>query len=322
MFARPPGGAGVSSADWPPGPAPEAPLQGGVCAVVVTYQPEWSVLDRLLRAIQPQVGAVVVVDNGSREDVGAWLGARNERVQACLSQGDNLGVARAQNIGIGWALTQGAGFVLLLDQDSEPAPDMVERLLAVARGGDDIAAVGPFYQDPRQKATSPFIQIRGFGLVRHFPAPGRETAPVDYLISSGSLLPAAALRRVGPMREDLFIDYIDIEWGLRAATAGLRCVGVFGARMAHDLGEAPMDFAGRSIPIHSPLRHYYIMRNAVLLYRQRGLPRRWKWVDASRLVLKFGFYSLFTRRPTEHLRMMLLGLWHGLRGRGGRYAEA
>lgn len=301
--------------------APVQPATGvRVCAVVVTFQPDFGILGRMLDGLRPQVAEVIVVDNGSDADVCAWVAARQDADLRCLPLGCNTGVASAQNRGIDDAVARGASHVLLMDQDSLPAGDMVQRLLEVSLARPDAGAVGPFYQDPRQRDTSPFIEIRGWRVVRHFPSEGVTDTPVDYLIASGSLISVEALRTVGPMRDDLFIDYVDIEWGLRARSRGLRNYGVFGARMAHDLGEAPIEFRGRSIPVHSPLRHYYIMRNALLLYRDPRVPAHWKWVDGSRLVLKFGFYSLFTARPLQHLRMMLRGLWDGLRGRGGPYA--
>ena len=126
------------------------------------------------------------------------------------------------------------------------------------------------------------------------------------------------LDRVGPMREDLFIDYVDVEWGLRARSRGYQCFGVCGAHMAHSLGELPIRWLGRAYPHHSPLRHYYLFRNAVLLYREGWLPLGWKLVDGARLALKYGFYGLFARPRGRHLAMMTKGLVHGLRGIGGR----
>jgi rhamnosyltransferase len=142
----------------------------------------------------------------------------------------------------------------------------------------------------------------------------------DFLIASGSLIPVAALDRVGPMREDLFIDYVDVEWCLRARREGLRCYGVFEATMEHRLGESRVRVFGREATARSPLRHYYLMRNALLLYRESWVPLNWKLVDAGRLLLKFGFYSLAAPPRLQHVRMMARGLWHGLTGRAGPLA--
>ncbi|WP_325344842.1 glycosyltransferase family 2 protein [Xylophilus sp.] len=291
-----------------------------VVAIVVTYEPDLEALRRQFEALVPQVAAVAIVDNGSREDVAGWLAQQPSAVgarHAVLPLGANRGIAAAQNAGIAWARTHGASHVLLMDQDSVPAPGMVAVLLATAASRPDAAAVGPRYLDSRQDNPPPFIRVEGLRLHRHACVPGRPVVPVDYLIASGCLIPMAVLDAAGTMREDLFIDYVDIEWGLRAKAAGLQSYGACEAAMAHTLGEAPLRFAGRAIPVHSPLRHYYHVRNAVLIYREPWVPLNWKLVDGWRLLLKFGFYSLITPPRRQHFSIMLRGLWHGLRGRAG-----
>ncbi len=285
-------------------------------AVVVTFHPCRTELTRLLSAIVPQVKGVVVVDNGSPAHQVDWL----KEVEGLhfIPLRTNLGLAAGHNIGINYARNLGARYVVLLDQDSEPAEDMVVRLheaLALAeRDGYRVAAVGPNYVDERHNNPPPFIRVEGLRLKRVGAADDTFVA-VDYLISSGSLIPIDVLEIVGGMREELFIDYVDIEWGLRAKRHGFQTIGSMRARMRHRLGETPVRWGGRSIPMHTPLRHYYHFRNAVWLYRQSWVPLNWKLVDGYRLALKFIFYSLYGRPPLQHLRMMTLGVWHGLSGR-------
>jgi rhamnosyltransferase len=216
--------------------------------------------------------------------------------------------------------------VVLFDQDSEPAPDMVEHLLQACLSkesmGHKVGAVGPRYVDARQDNPPPFIQIRGLRVRRQACRQRGDVVPVDYLVSSGLLIPMSVLDSVGRMKEELFIDYVDIEWGLRARIAGYQCFGVCDAMMGHQLGEQPIRFMKKMLPLHTPLRHYYHFRNAVWMYRQDWLPLHWKVTDAYRLVLKFVFYSLMARPRLQHLRMMALGALHGLRGRMGRIDEA
>ena len=131
-------------------------------------------------------------------------------------------------------------------------------------------------------------------------------------------MPMRALDAVGDMRESLFIDYVDIEWGLRAKSKGFLSFGACGAGMAHDLGDEPFVFFGKKYPHHSALRHYYHFRNAVWMYRQPWLPVHWKLADGWRLLLKYGFYTLFAKPRHQHWWMMTKGVWHGLTDRMGR----
>jgi rhamnosyltransferase len=301
---------------------------GVVVGILVTYEPDLAALDALLSALRQQLTKVVVVDNGSNLDV--EKGISPELLSALGGQvvrlHSNLGVAAAQNVGIEFARQAGADFVILFDQDSEPAPDMVQELLEVATTkalrGVAVAAVGPRYIDERQDNPPPFIRIRGLSVERQACCDKNSVVEVDYLIASGSLIPMATLDAIGRMREDLFIDYVDIEWGLRARKAGFQSFGVCSAMMRHDLGDEPIDFFKRKIPLHSPLRHYYHFRNAIRLYCEAGLPWNWKIADGWRLLLKYGVYSLLAKPRHKHWWMMSLGIFHGLTGRMGKFGKS
>lgn len=297
-----------------------------IVAVVVTYHPKLDMLAHLLAVLEGQVDSIVIVDNGSGVALSSWFQARGKRNEHLIPLTTNLGIAAAQNIGMSRARERSPDYLLLLDQDSCPAPDMVERLSAAAaklqNDGRHLAAVGPRYLDERQNNPPPFIRIQGLRVRRQACTHDEDVVAVDYLVASGCLIPMATLDAVGGMVEGLFIDYVDIEWGLRAQYLGYQSYGVCAAMMSHSLGEQPINFFGRQIPLHSPLRHYYHFRNAVWLYRQSWLPLNWKLVDAWRLLLKYGFYSLFARPRLAHIKMMSLGLWQGLGKRMGRFDES
>jgi rhamnosyltransferase len=305
------------------GPSPAAPAI--VASVVVTYDPDPDRFARLLAATLPQVDCIVVVDNGSPATTLAWLRSMTGPRLTLVELGRNAGIAAAQNVGIARARQGVCDHILLLDHDSVPAPSMVGCLVAAIErlppGTRRIAAVGPRYLDERQNNPPPFIRVRGLRVTRCQCLRDDDVVEVDYLIASGSLIPVATLDEVGTMAEDLFIDYVDIEWGLRARRRGFQSYGVCAAKMEHDLGETPIRFLGRSLPLHSPLRHYYHFRNAVWLYLNADVPLHWKCADAWRLVLKYGFYSLFARPRLEHFRLMSRGILDGLRGRLGAFGN-
>lgn len=298
---------------------PANTVQPQTIAIIITYHPALEVLGELIERLASQVDKVLIVDNGSDEPITDWNASQPTPAHHVIALGENLGIAAAQNKGITWAKQQGATHVLLMDQDSLPAQDMVEKLHSALANHPRAAAAGPRYMDTRQKNPPPFLQIRRWRLYRHSCEGGNAVLPVDYLIASGCLIPMPVLEQVGDMRNDLFIDYVDIEWGLRAGHLGYQSYGVCSAHMEHSLGETPIVFRGRNIPLHSPLRHYYHFRNAVLLYRTAWVPLQWKCVDAWRLLLKYGFYTLYAKPRHHHFAKMTQGLWHGLIGRAGKY---
>ncbi len=302
-----------------------------ICAVVVTYHPDLAVLDTVRAALAGQVAATLVVDNGSSAEVVDWLRACQTATLTLLSLAENTGIAAAHNRGIAWARTQGFTHVLLLDQDSVPAPGLTGHLLrALARleaQGERVAAVGARYQGSHAGNDSFFVQFGWvkFRSIRCNDREAEQTVPADFLISSGTLIPLAVLDDVGGMEEGLFIDHVDTEWFLRARARGYRAFGACAALMRHGLGEGSYRVwfgRWRHLPRHRPLRHYYIVRNSLLLYRRDYAPPRWIVNDLVRLLFMFVFYSLVQAPRREHARMMLQGLVHGLRGRRGSYTQA
>jgi rhamnosyltransferase len=293
-------------------------------AVIVTFQPDLRALDDELTALRPQVGILIVVDNGSRN-----LSALQQllmRYEAHLEplQG-NTGIAHAQNVGISMAKRLGASDVLLMDQDSVPAADMVVNLYAVMQGlnaqGCRVAAVGPRYIDERYEEMPCFNRVRGIRMERYGCDGVPQVIEADYLIASGSLISLEVLDHVGGMADNLFIDYIDIEWGLRAKAAGFISYGVCAARLDHSLGENPIRFWGRNISVHSPIRNYYFVRNALLIYRKPYV--RWNWIIADLAnVLKLLLKSCVVGpQRWRRLRYMMVGSGHGLLNRSGPMPE-
>lgn len=297
-----------------------------ICAVVVTYQPDLVKLRSLLDACLSQVACLVVVDNGSDSQflstVRIWC---QDEGFVLIEAGDNLGVASAHNRGVVWARAARCSHVILFDQDSVPASDMVDVLSSVLHDLQadcvPVAAVGPRLVDRRSGLSTPFVRIRPFGVTR-IQCDGSEPSPIltDFIVSSGMLIPLEMIDRVGAFDESLFIDNVDLEWCFRARHLGLSLYGVGGASMDHSVGDRVLQIRSRVVHLHSPIRQYYIMRNRIALYSRDYIP--WEWViqDFLRLLVKFSLFSLLISPRRQNLRMMLLGVWHGVRGKSGKFS--
>jgi rhamnosyltransferase len=289
-----------------------------IIALIITYEPEMLALAKSVICLSKQVDGLLIVDNGSRGDVGILLSEKNAKNVEIIKLKDNYGIGYAQNRGVKYAKSKQATHVLLMDQDSMPADNMVYELLYPLKGLPNAAAVGPVYVSEYQNESSLFTKVEGF---RRAKVPCDANHPVvktDALIASGCLIPMSVLDVVGEMREDLFIDYVDTEWGLRAQAMGYESYAVWSAKMSHQLGSRAMEFMGRNMIVHSPLRRYYQYRNAILLYKMKHIPLNWKLIDASRLFLRAGFYALTNQPRVLNVKMMLKGLWHGILGKTGK----
>lgn len=296
-----------------------------ICAVVVTYKPDLEVLGRLLDALVPQVASVVLVDNGSETDLQAWNKARQSNAGELFLLGENKGIAAAHNVGIQWARNHRAKFVLLMDQDSIPMPDMVAQLqstyVELVAKGIPVAALGPQFRDSDKGSLSQFVKIGVLGFTRLACSPASPVVAADIILSSGSLLPLAAIEAVGLMDEGLFIDLVDTEWCLRAKAKGFRIFGVCDAVMTHTLGEQRKRIwflRQRSVPFHHPFRYYYMFRNSMSLYRRGYIPWNWKLSDLANRFKIVVLFSLIAPNRFACLRMMALGLLDGLKGVGGK----
>lgn len=289
-----------------------------VVAVVVAFAPAQDRFAEVLAAAGEQCAAVIVVDNaeGAGLETIRWSDAL-ERVD----MGGNAGVAAAQNAGLRRAFALGATYALLLDHDSVPGQGMVASLVAAFDGlvaaGEQVATVGANYRDPRRPRATPFIRVSGWRMHRLDNRDPAAIHAVSYVISSGSLVSASAFRDVGAMNEQLFIDYVDVEWGLRAGRLGWRSFGVCGALLDHELGDAPLTILGHSFPLRGPTRHYYMVRNGLWLILRGSLPMGWKFVEGWRLARRALAYALLAPNRANHVRSMLRGFRDGCAGRLG-----
>lgn len=300
---------------------PKAARVTTTVAIVVAYHPDLAVADALLARLQGCCDGIVVVDNGDEAALKSRCDRMTPGTVRYLPNASNLGIAAALNRGVATAWEMGATHVLLSDHDSLPATDMLSilhrTLASLEAAGKHVAAVGPMFSDRLRPSDSPFVRVVN-GRFSRIEAGNAETPlQLDCLITSGSLISRAAWNAIGPMNEMLFIDYVDIEWGLRAQRLGWSCYGEPAAGMSHAIGSAPRRVLGRRITVHTPARLYYQTRNAVFLMRHPDVPRDWKRALRAVLLRRSIAYPLVVSPRLEYLRMILRGLHHGLQGRLG-----
>ncbi|MEI8209793.1 MAG: glycosyltransferase family 2 protein, partial [Methylococcales bacterium] len=302
-----------------------------VTAVVVTYEPRKAELLDLLQAIVPQVAKIIVVDNASVVSVPIeWSLCSKFPTLEMHCHASNDGIAVAQNQGIAIALGTDTTHILFCDQDSTPTHNLVAKLLeglilaSNQIGAMPVAAISPATVDSRTRHVSTFIPSdKRSAKVK--PASCRdESMPMmdaGFLISSGMLIPVEIFAVVGGLRSEYFIDHVDTEWCFRARAAGYRLVGLELPLLRHSLGDEVQKvwlFRERHVSTHAPLRDYYMARNTLAMIRGGDLSFAWCMHFLWRIVQFFGFYMLLSNNKRQHLKMLYLGLAHGLRGISGK----
>jgi rhamnosyltransferase len=291
-------------------------IKDPVIAVVVAYHPKAGELEASVKSLLQNFKEIVVVWNGPHPlKTPTFL--KDKRIHLLDMKG-NVGLAKALNEGIDIAFQSGAAWVYLSDQDSILPPDFKKRMVEYSGyipKDCKVALIGPRYFNETTLEKNRFIQMGLLRVKRVNPNPDQLYLEVEYLITSGSFIPRAAFLEVGPKREELFIDFIDIEWGLRAKRMGYKVIALPKVILHHRLGDFGLNFLGMMFPIHSPLRIYYCFRNATYLYKRRYISLNWKLVDGTRNIFRFLFYVALVKPRLKYLRMALLGTYHGIIGR-------
>lgn len=274
-----------------------------ISAVIVAYQTNPTRLDAILRALTGQC-AVVLADNSEEPTSLAAIRQCVERYGGTyIPMGGNLGIGAAQNTAIAAAWDRGADSVLLLDDDSIPAPDLVAVLVSCRSPVPGEQAV---FCASAMDATGKNVSNvnRGGGMLTRC----RE------MMSSGSLIDRSTFERVGPFDEKLFIDGVDFDWGWRAQSKGIGIYVTHDTSITHRLGEG--EIAGVRVP--SPLRHYYQFRNVLRLMTRRHTPWAWRITQALKLPIKLVLITLLMPQRMKRLQYSAVGVVDAVRGRFGK----
>jgi rhamnosyltransferase len=295
-----------------------------ISAVVVLYYPRLESLELLLRSVTGQVSMVFLVDNTPQPspETEAIANDFNSNIYY-IPMLRNIGIYAAQNIGIERSIAASCSHVLILDQDSVLSPNMVGSLLAgeaaLLDQGQKVAAVGPQFIDIKTSRKSPALLHRYVGIRKLYLDPN-SSIPVetDHLISSGAIIRTAVLQEIGLMREDLFIDWGDIEWNLRARSMAYKSYYIPCAVMSHDVGDLIVRILGRDVHVHTDLRNYYMLRNAIFLFRVRTMGWRWKINFVPKIPCYLILYPLLSRHRLMNVRLLLRAMRDGICGNMGK----
>lgn len=220
-----------------------------ILAVIVSFNGFDKIKDTV-EAVIGEVGHVLVVDNGSVEGMQCLLDELEKDEDLSVTRlPENKGIAHALNVGIDFAVSRGFAWVMTMDQDSIVAKGMVERYLERIN------------RDSTLVCLTPNIVLCGASLAF------LPDSYVKYAITSGNLVKVSLFEELGTFREELFIDCVDFDFSLRVRSAGHRIYRVGNAVMHHQLGEECIlpGFLAQFYTLHSPLRRYYMYRNAMYI---------------------------------------------------------
>lgn len=266
---------------------------------------------------------IVVVDNGSRDDTVTAVHERFPNVTV-LENGDNLGFAEGNNVGIRHALQGQTEYVMLLNNDTVVDAQMLSILVQALHQHPQVGIVGPkmLYFDPPDLiwCAGNRIDWRMGGSVRlQAEEPDTTTAQspraVDFITACGILLRRQVIEQIGLLDPRFFIYYEETDWCVRASRVGWSIFYVPTACLWHKVSAA--------MGTTSPATEYYMNRNVLLfLAKNRQGIGRWTSIGlaAGRNLLAIAAYTAkpHAGQRIPHRNARLLALRDALTGRWGQ----
>jgi len=304
-----------------------ATVKNSISAIIVTFYPDDRFFE-MLRSIDNQVDNIWIVDNGSSGQIRTKLedlGSNANNSFNFILNDENLGLAAAQNQGIREAINEGSKWILLLDQDSIPAGNMIDKMMVAAESYQDknyLGMITPRHENDDGEPSIPSYSTKhGFRLHRYFMKVDEVDDMLAFGMASGSLIPSAVLQEVGLMRDDFWIDYIDYDFSFRLRKLGYKIIGVGAASLKHRLGESFKKHIGNfsfTYHVHPALRRYTIYRNRIRVIREYGLKFPnfliFEALSISKDILKLAFIEGDKKKK---FNAIIVGIIDGLMGRGG-----
>jgi rhamnosyltransferase len=219
------------------------------------------------------INEIFIIDNSRTKLSSPILNNANIVIE---SHPENIGIASGLGIAIRWALERGYDFLWTFDQDSEPLPNTLEKLVfgytELSTQNDKIGIVAPLTIDIASKA-----ELGGavFKQYRFIPAEDGKGSDLqsrenyyecDVVITSGSLVSLDAAKYTKLPNEDLFIDSVDWEYCMNFRQNDYKIFVLKDALLKHNFGDYNShrkSLRNNLVPVYtySALRYYYTCRN-------------------------------------------------------------
>lgn len=253
---------------------PKSKQERSVAAVVVTYN-RLPLLKRCVDCLRAQTAIceILIVNNASTDGTEEWLAVQTGLLSR--NTGSNLGGAGGFNYGMRWAVEDGFDYVWVMDDDTLPKPDALEKLLEedeILKGDYGWLSSVALWTDGseckmnRQKLKKSYYDyspLLKYGLVQ-----AEQATFVSLFLRRETIL------RVGLPIKEFFIWGDDIEFTRRIAVReGTPCFLAGGSQVVH----ATKNNEGSNIALDDPERigrYFYAFRNEAYLYRQEGAKGR------------------------------------------------
>ena len=239
-----------------------------VWTVVVNWRQPEATLACLasLVAAGADPATVVVVDNGSGDDLAERVRLAHPEATVLLQE-ENLGFARAVNIGTWHAIARGASAVFVLNNDavvlSGAVQRLAERLEAAPRVGVVTAKIFLTERPDHLWALGgTFTGRRVVEIGAGEPDTGAyDSIRLDFVYGCALLIRTETFRQLGGFDERFFLYYEDIDFCLRAREAGWEVALAPLAHVLHEGSRSTLDEPETKVYHHARSRILFFARH-------------------------------------------------------------
>lgn len=281
-----------------------------VCAVIVSYNIGKDIY-KCVDAIKNQVDKVVIIDNGSDINTIDELDKlEKNNYMKIIYNNENCGIAKALNLGVEFALSEGYEWIFTLDHDSVATENMINNMLNVyenleEKEKDKLAIITPNYV---QKNENENIICKK----EKYDFDINNLKSVIIEMTSGNLVKTSIFNEVGMFNEKFFIDFVDHEFCLRIKRKKYNIITVSNIILLHSLGESVnKSIFGKKIIVtnHSILRRYYITRNRFYCWKEfkEDFPS-WVLGDKLRFINEIIKIQFFEKNKIPKYKMIVKGI--------------
>jgi rhamnosyltransferase len=284
-------------------------------------------IDATIRSLCEQtypLSEILLVDNGSID--GTPDRPFPSKVTVFRNK-ENLGCCGAVAIGMEYAIANGYDWIYVLDADSAPAPDAIERLLHRYQNLTPQLQTATWWlasllKEGRYVHHGSVFTPRGIEMVHPPPQPSYYQCNTN--MWSGSLYRLEAVKKVGFPERDYFLDWGDVIYGYEGMIRGYIGFIEQTSVVRHHL--SPVEtlhhrrFGRRMVEVYrsAPIRYYYDWRNSIYFWTHRYRGENRLRLSIGHLYMRFRSaikVALFVRGRGPILRACAMGAWDGLRAR-------
>jgi GT2 family glycosyltransferase len=217
---------------------------------------------------------IVVVDNGSTDDSVKSIREKYPQLKLIENKA-NLGYAEGNNVGIRYALSENADYILLLNNDTIVDKNLLTNFIEASQAYPQAGILGAkiyYFNTPDKiwfaggtwkidKADSQHIGVNQI----EDNVSWNDIKEIDYACGCALLIKAEVVQKIGLLDSRFFLLWEEVDWCYRSKKLGYQCLIVPSAIVWHKISASFVGGQGKS------MQQYFMERNR-LLCMEKHLP--------------------------------------------------